>query len=94
VSNTFIGYSEKLDLDSAQHKKSLWLRYVDDMFVVWPHGPSHLQDFLIHLNSLRPSIQFTMETESENAIALLDVLVISEETTLTTRVYRKPTHSG
>jgi hypothetical protein len=26
-------------LDSAQHKPSLLLRYADDTFGVWPHGP-------------------------------------------------------
>jgi hypothetical protein len=62
----------------------MWLRYIDDTFVVWPHRQSQLQEFLIHLNSLRPSIQFTMETESDNAIAFLDVLVVREKTTLTT----------
>jgi hypothetical protein len=91
VSNIFMGYFEKLGLDLAQHKPSLWLRYVDDTFGVWPHGPSQLQDFLNHLSSLRPSIQFVIEIESENAIAFLDVLVIREEATLTTKVYRKPT---
>jgi hypothetical protein len=53
---------------SEQHKTTLWLRYVDDTFVVWPHGPEHLQDLLNHLNSLEPAIQFTMETEPESAI--------------------------
>jgi hypothetical protein len=81
-------------LDSAQHKPSVWLRYVDDMFVVWPHGPSQLQDFFSHLSSLMPSIQFTMEIDSVSAIAFLDVLVIREEMTLATKVYRKPTHTG
>jgi hypothetical protein len=64
VSNIFMEHFEKLALDSAQHKPLLWLQYVDDMFVVWLHGPEQLQDFLSHLNSLRLSIQVTMETES------------------------------
>jgi hypothetical protein len=34
-----------------------------------------------------------METESSNAISFLDVLVIRKETTLVTRVYRKPAHT-
>jgi hypothetical protein len=87
-------YFEKLALDSAQHKPSLWLRYVDDTFVVWPHDPEHLQNFLSHLNCLRPAIQFTMEIESDSAIPFLDVLVIRKETTLATKFYRKPTHTG
>jgi hypothetical protein len=35
-----------------------------------------------------------METESDSAIPFLDVLVIRKETTLATKVYRKPTHTG
>jgi hypothetical protein len=92
VSNIFMEHFEKLALDSGQHKPSVWLQYIDDMFVVWSHGPLRLQDFLSHLNSLRPSIQFTMEVESDSAIAFLDVLVFRKETTLATKVYRKPTH--
>jgi hypothetical protein len=63
ISNIFMEHFEKLALDSAPYKPSLWLRYVDDRFVVWPHGPEQLHNFLGHLSSLRPSISFTMETE-------------------------------
>jgi hypothetical protein len=35
-----------------------------------------------------------METESDNAISFLDVLVIRKVTTMVTQVYRKPTHTG
>jgi hypothetical protein len=93
VSNIFIEHFEKFALDSEQHKLSLWIRYLDDMFVIWPHGPECLQNFLSHLNSLSPSIQFTIETESDSAIGYLD-LVIREETTLATKVYRKSTLAG
>jgi hypothetical protein len=34
VSNIFMEHFEKLALDSAQYKSSLWLQYVDDTFVV------------------------------------------------------------
>jgi hypothetical protein len=39
VSDIFMKHFEKLALDSAPYKPSLWLWYVDDTFVVWPHGP-------------------------------------------------------
>jgi hypothetical protein len=81
-------------LDSAPYKQSLWLRYVDDTFVVWPHGPEQLHNFLSHPNSLRPSTHFNMETESNNAISFLDVLVLRKEPTLVTQVYRKPSHTA
>jgi hypothetical protein len=35
-----------------------------------------------------------MEIESDSAIPFLDVLVIKKGTTLATKVYRKPTHTG
>jgi hypothetical protein len=44
VSNIFTEHFEKLALDSAQCKPLLWLWYVADTFVVWPHGPEWLQD--------------------------------------------------
>jgi hypothetical protein len=90
VSNTFMVRFEKLALDSVQFLPPLWLRYVDFIFVVWPHGPERLQDFLNHLNSLRPSILFTIEIESQSAIRFLDVLAIRKRTALATKVYTKP----
>jgi hypothetical protein len=68
VRNIYMEHFEKVALDSAEHKPSLWLRYVDGTFVVWPLSPERLQNFFSHRSSLRPSIQFTMETESDGAI--------------------------
>jgi hypothetical protein len=64
VSSIFKEHSEKLALDSAQYKPSLWLQYVDDTFVVWLQGPEQLHNFLSHLSSFRPSIQFTIGIDS------------------------------
>jgi hypothetical protein len=64
VSNIYMKHFETVALDSAQHKSSLWIQHVDDTFVVWPHGPEQLWNFLSHLNSLGPSFQFIMEIKS------------------------------
>jgi hypothetical protein len=45
----------------------------------------------MNLNSLRPTIKFTKETESDSVIPFLNILVIGKEATLTTKVYRNPT---
>jgi hypothetical protein len=66
VSNIYMEHFEKLALDSARHKPSLWLRYLDDTFVAWPHGPERLQNFISHLKSARPSIRSTMEIVSQS----------------------------
>jgi hypothetical protein len=50
----------------ARSNKSgrLWLRYVYEKFVVWPHGTDRLQNFFRNLSTLRSSIKFTMEIEA------------------------------
>ncbi|KAJ4434821.1 hypothetical protein ANN_23392 [Periplaneta americana] len=80
--------------NSATHKPSHFFRYVDDTFVVWPHGQDKLQEFLQHLNSIHANIQFTMEVESEGSLPFLDIHIHRKaDGTLGHGVYRKPTHT-
>jgi hypothetical protein len=62
ISNIYMQHSEELALGS-EHQLSLRIRCVKGIFIFWPHGSERLQNILSHLNSLRPSFQFTMETE-------------------------------
>ena len=81
-------------LESAMLEPSFWVRCVDDTFILWPHGVATLDDFLSHLNSLRPTIKFTVEVETKNTLPL-DVRVIRDPATLMTKteVYWKSTHT-
>jgi hypothetical protein len=54
---------EKQAISSAGKKQTRWYRYVDDTFVVWPHGKDELHTFLKHLNSIHQKIAFTMKVE-------------------------------
>ena len=40
----------------------MWLRYIDDTFVLWPHQED-VKKLLDHMNSIQPSIQFAIEKE-------------------------------
>jgi hypothetical protein len=71
VSNVFMEHFEEIALDTADHKPAKRLRYVNDTFVVWPHGPASLQQFLHHLNSDRPLTKFTMEVEANDTLLFL-----------------------
>ena len=42
-------------------KPFLWLRYIDDIFMVWTHGNEKLESFIAYLNSIHPTIKFTSE---------------------------------
>ncbi len=68
-------FFETMALDKEDLKPSIWYRYVDDTFIVWPHGKNTISNFLQHVNSVRPSIQFTIETKHNGSLAFLDVLV-------------------
>jgi hypothetical protein len=76
VINIFMEYSEEITLDTADHKPAKWLRYVNDIFMVWRNGPAKLQRFLHHLNSVRPATTFTMKVEANDTLPFLDILVM------------------
>jgi retron-type reverse transcriptase len=45
VANFYMKYFEKRVFDLAIHKPLCWFRYIEDIFVIWPHGPNKLKDF-------------------------------------------------
>jgi len=61
--NFYMKDFERKAIEKTTHKPACWYRYVDDTFVIWPHGKEKLMEFLIHLNGIHNSIQFTMEIE-------------------------------
>lgn len=94
IANFYMEHFEQAALETAIHKPTHFFRYVDDTFVVWPHGKETLQEFLQHLNGINSNIQFTMEVEKNGQLPFLDIL-ISKKTdgTLGHAVYRKKTHT-
>ena len=54
--NVYMEYFKEMALRST----SMWLRYVDGIFLLWPHKED-VQALMDHVNSIQPSIQFTME---------------------------------
>lgn len=95
LANLFMAEFEHRALESAMYKPKLWLRYVDDTLVIWPHGREKLREFLQHLNTRHPNIKFTVETEEESQLPFLDVMIIRKlDGSLGHTVYRKPSHTN
>jgi hypothetical protein len=69
----------------------LWVRYIDDIFVIWQHGRDELTKFILHLNTCHTSFKFTHET-SESKVNFLDTTVCkTADGDLYTTLYSKPT---
>ncbi|XP_022110020.1 uncharacterized protein LOC110989744 [Acanthaster planci] len=75
----FMEEFEQLAINTTDHRPNVWIRYVDDTFVIWQHGQDNLRLFLKHLNGLHSSIQFTTEQERNGNISFFDVEVTRKE---------------
>ena len=93
IANIFMEAFEQKAIATALHPPRVWRRYVDDTWVV--QQQKHQQQFLQHINTVDPSIQFTVEEAKEDgSIPFLDTVIRPEEDgSFTIGVYRKPTHT-
>ena len=91
LSNIFMEFFENKYLSRIKPPEVVWLRYVDDILCLWPRN-QNVDDFLENLNSLVPSIKFTVEVENEGILPFLDVLIHRDDRNLRFSIYRKPTN--
>ena len=92
IADIFVGWCESRIPDEAW--PHMYCRFVDDAF-------SHCEDregcddFLLILNFLHPSLQFTCEQEADGRLPYLDIMVEKgTDDNILTSIYRKPTFTG
>jgi len=68
----------------------LWRRYVDDVFCIWTGPVNAIQDLVDFLNSLYPSIEFTLEVGGSR-INFLDLTITSLFSGFKFAIFRKNT---
>jgi len=89
--NIIMGNFEKTFILSKLKKKSLlYLRYIDDIFLIWTDTNDSLEKFLKEINTIHPSIKFEAQ-KSKEEIHFLDTTVYIKNNRLLTKLYRKPT---
>ena len=75
-------------------RPTIWFRYVDDTFTLFPNKDTAVQ-FLSYLNTRLKNIQFTTEFEQDQEIPFLDVLIKRQpNNSFSTSIYRKKTFTG
>ena len=71
---------------------TLWVRYVDDTFCVIEQ--QYAEAFHKHLNSISPSITFTLEREQNQLLAFPDFKVTrNKDNTIFTTIYKNSIHT-
>ena len=50
--NLFMTKSEENHVHTYHLQPKLWKRFIDDIFLIWPHGMNSLLEFIKHLNTV------------------------------------------
>ena len=71
------------------------MRYIDDCFCIWSHGSAALTSFFEYVNSIHPTIKFTIERSDtgnhEGQIPFLDTMIrVHPDGSYSTQLYIKP----
>lgn len=93
LANIFMSaFEDKFIFQDNPHHGAIkcWLRYVDDVFFLWTRSKEELEDFLAHINTVHPTIKFTLEYDT-HVQKFLDVMVTRRDHQLETSIFRKPT---
>ena len=90
--NTFTPeFEEKHIYPLIKNKSVVYLRYIDDIFMVWTKFESELRHFMNEINQKHQSIKFDFKF-SKGSIESLDTIVyIDSKNRLLTTLYKKPT---
>nr|VZI10121.1 unnamed protein product [Spirometra erinaceieuropaei] len=89
-----MGKVEKTSLQETSNGLVFYRRYVDDIFCL-TDGTTDTEELVQKFNSAHPSLKFTAETEADNELAFLDVLLHRQEDgSIQRRVFRKKTWTG
>ena len=75
---------------SGNIKPNLWWRYRDDIFDLWTMGHAKLLEFTQYINSLYPTIKFTL-VHSPTSLNVLDLTLSLVDGYIQTDIYSKPT---
>ena len=79
--NIFMKYVETQLIDTSPKKPKIWLRFIDDIFMIRGHDRHSLEDFKHLANNIHPTIKLSFNT-NEQEIPFLEQLYTDKMTTI------------
>ena len=94
LANLFMSFHERRWLQNYDGPNVLFYRrYVDDTFCIFENEHDALL-FFNYINHQHPNIKFTYETEKNEKLPFLDILITKHSNQYTTSVFHKNTYTG
>ena len=87
-------FMDKLEIDflgSCDKTPLIWLRFLDDIFMIWNHSEKDLHDFISKINNCHDTIKFTFKYSNQVATFLDVNIKMKEYGELDTSVHEKVT---
>lgn len=72
IADFYMEAFEKTALQGAPYKP-LYKQYMDDTFLIWPHGQERLEEFVTLLNNRHENIKLTEVIEKTGCFGLSDL---------------------
>ena len=97
LATIYIGDLEENFIKHRTRQPLLWVRYIDDVFTIWPHSKEDFEYFLADLNRAKDRIHFTANISTQS-VDFLDLTIYKAPEFLTTQrlsttIYYKPTNT-
>ena len=92
IQNAFMCHIEEI-LENQNKMTAFYKRYVDDTLSKMS-DVSSASEFLLTLDEIHDSFNFTMELENNGKLPFLGLLIMRNSSRLDTKVYAKPTDTG
>ena len=94
LADVFMSHVEE-QIERYDHQRiKLYVRYVDDTFILFQGKEGDVVKLVEFVNHLHPKLKFTHEIENNYELPFLDVKVIKQRSKFETTIYKKKTHTG
>ena len=88
----FMGkFEEQFIYPAIRGLHKLYLRYIDDIFIIWTGTKERFKEFMKEVNLRHPSIKFDHNISNKEVSFLDTIVYIDKNNKLQTKLYKKPT---